>query len=31
LFLRDVERLTVRTILGTVCVVAGTIAIAIVR
>jgi drug/metabolite transporter, DME family len=31
LFLRDVERLTVRTILGAVCVVAGTIAIAIVR
>jgi uncharacterized membrane protein len=31
LFLRDVERLTLRTILGAVCVVAGTIAISIVR
>ena len=31
LFLRDVERLTRRTILGALCVVAGTIAIAIVR
>jgi len=31
LFLRDIERLTLRTILGAVCVVAGTIAIALVR
>ena len=31
LFLRDVERLTLRTILGAICVVAGTIAIAVVR
>ena len=31
LFLRDIERLTLRTILGAVCVVAGTIAISIVR
>jgi DME family drug/metabolite transporter len=31
LFLRDVERLALRTIFGAVCVVAGTIAIAIVR
>ena len=30
LFLRDIERLTLRTILGAVCVVAGTIAISIV-
>jgi drug/metabolite transporter, DME family len=31
LFLRDIERLTVRTVLGAACVVAGTIAISIVR
>jgi drug/metabolite transporter, DME family len=31
LFLRDLERLTLRTILGAVCVVAGTITISIVR
>jgi len=31
LFLRDIERLTLRTILGAACVVAGTIAISIVR
>jgi len=31
LFLRDIERLTLRTILGAVCIVAGTIAISIVR
>ena len=31
LFLRDIERLTRRTIVGAVCVVAGTIAISIVR
>ncbi len=31
LFLRDLERLTLRTILGAVCVVGGTIAISIVR
>jgi DME family drug/metabolite transporter len=31
LFLRDIERLTLRTILGAVCVVAGTIAISVVR
>jgi uncharacterized membrane protein len=31
LFLRDIERLTVRTIFGAVSVVAGTIAISIVR
>jgi drug/metabolite transporter, DME family len=31
LFLRDIERLTLRTLLGAVCVVAGTIAISIVR
>jgi len=30
-FLRDIERLTLRTLLGAVCVVAGTIAISIVR
>jgi DME family drug/metabolite transporter len=30
-FLRDIERLTLRTILGAACVVAGTIAISIVR
>jgi len=31
LFLRDIERLTLRTIFGALCVVAGTIAISIVR
>ena len=31
LFLRDIERLTARTVLGAACVVAGTIAISIVR
>ncbi len=31
LFLRDIERLTLRTLFGAVCVVAGTIAISIVR
>ena len=31
LFLRDIERLTLRTLCGAVCVVAGTIAISIVR
>lgn len=31
LFLRDIERLTVRTVLGAACVVAGTIAISVVR
>jgi drug/metabolite transporter, DME family len=31
LFLRDIERLTLRTLLGALCVVAGTIAISIVR
>ena len=31
LFLRDIERLTLRTIFGAVCVAAGTIAISIVR
>ncbi|HEX6007546.1 MAG TPA: DMT family transporter, partial [Burkholderiales bacterium] len=31
LFLRDIERLTLRTILGAICVVAGTIAISFVR
>ena len=31
LFLRDIERLTLRTVLGAACVVAGTIAISVVR
>ena len=31
LFLRDIERLTLRTLLGALCVVAGTIAISLVR
>jgi drug/metabolite transporter (DMT)-like permease len=31
LFLRDIERLTLRTIVGTACVVTGTIAISVVR
>ena len=31
LFLRDIERLTLRTVLGAVCVVAGTIVISVVR